>query len=294
MQNGGNINIMKYIDLHTHSNYSDGTCPPSVLVGKAVQKGLAAFALTDHDTVSGIEDAINAVKEQNAPLKFIPGTELSVAYKDRDIHIVGLFINHKNTSFKSAARIIIKRRDDRNMEMVSNLQKAGIPISIEALMVGNPDTVITRAHFARFLVDNKIVQTPAEAFKKYLDTTTPYYVPRKYIEPEEGIELIRNAGGVPILAHPLHYKLKESELEKLIRRLALSGLMGIEVLYSNHTEADGAYAKKLAKKYNLLPSGGSDFHGSNKPAIDIGSGRGNLAVPYRYLEKLAEACNYPL
>ena len=294
MQNGGNINIMKYIDLHTHSNYSDGTCPPSVLVGKAVQKGLAAFALTDHDTVSGIEDAIHAVKEQNAPLKFIPGTELSVAYKDRDIHIVGLFINHKNTSFKSAARIIIKRRDDRNMEMVSNLQKAGIPISIEALMEGNPDTVITRAHFARFLVDNKIVQIPAEAFKKYLDTTTPYYVPRKYIEPEEGIELIRNAGGVPILAHPLHYKLNESEREKLIRRLALSGLMGIEVLYSNHTEADGAYAKKLAKKYNLLPSGGSDFHGSNKPAIDIGSGRGNLAVPYRYLEKLAEACNYPL
>ena len=235
---------MKYIDLHTHSNYSDGTCPPSVLVGKAEQKGLAAFALTDHDNVSGIEDAINAVKEQNAPLQFIPGTELSVAYKDRDIHIVGLFINHKNTSFKNAARIIIKRRDDRNMEMVSNLQKAGIPISIEALMEGNPDTVITRAHFARFLVDNKIVATPAEAFKKYLDTTTPYYVPRKYIEPEEGIELIRNAGGVPILAHPLHYKLKEAELEKLIRRLVLSGLMGIEVLYSNHTEADEIYAKK--------------------------------------------------
>lgn len=294
MQNGGNINIMKYIDLHTHSNYSDGTCPPSVLVSKAVKKGLAAFALTDHDTISGIEDAINAVKEQNAPLKFIPGTELSVAYKDRDIHIVGLFINHKNTAFKNAARTIIKRRDDRNMEMVSNLQKAGIPISIEALMEGNPDTVVTRAHFARFLVDNKIVPTPAEAFKKYLDTTTPYYVPRKYIEPEEGIELIRNAGGVPILAHPLHYKLKEAELEKLIRRLTFSGLMGIEVLYSNHTEADGIYAKKLAKKYNLLPSGGSDFHGSNKPAIDIGSGRGNLAVPYRYLEKLAEACNYPL
>ncbi len=277
---------MKYIDLHTHSNYSDGTCPPSVLVEKAVQKGLAAFALTDHDTVAGTEDAINAIKEQNAPIKFIPGTELSVAYKDRDIHIVGLFIN--------AAKMIIKRRDDRNMEMVSNLQKAGVPISMEALMEGNPDTVVTRAHFARFLVDNKIVSTPAEAFKKYLDTTTPYYVPRKYIEPEEGIELIRNAGGVPVLAHPLHYKLKETELEKLIRRLTLSGLMGIEVLYSNHTEADEIYAKKLARKYNLLPSGGSDFHGSNKPAIDIGSGRGNLTVPYRYLEKLAEACNYPL
>ncbi len=285
---------MKYIDLHTHSDYSDGTCPPSVLITKAVEKGLAAFALTDHDTVSGIDDAINAVKEQKAPLKFIPGTELSVAYKDRDIHIVGLFINHKNTAFKNAARMIIKRRDDRNMEMVSNLKKAGIPISMEALTEGNPGTVVTRAHFARFLVDNQIAATPAEAFKKYLDTDTPYYVPRKYIEPEEGIELIRNAGGVPVLAHPMHYKLKEAELEKLVKRLSFAGLMGIEVLYSNHTEQDEISAKKLAKKYNLLPSGGSDFHGSNKPAIDIGTGRGNLAVPYSYLERLAAACNYPL
>ena len=282
---------MKYIDLHTHSNYSDGTCPPSVLVAKAVEKGLAAFALTDHDTISGIEDAIKAVKEQKAPLKFIPGTELSVAYKDRDIHIVGLFINHKNTAFKNAARMIIQRRDDRNMEMVSNLKKAGILISMEALMEGNPDTVVTRAHFARFLVDSQIVQTPAEAFKKYLDTDTPYYVPRKYIEPEKGIELIRNAGGVPVLAHPLHYKLKETELEKLVKRLAFAGLMGIEVLYSNHTEADEIYAKKLARKFSLLPSGGSDFHGSNKPAISLGNGRGTLAVPYEYLENLIQYRN---
>lgn len=286
--------MMRYIDLHTHSNYSDGTCSPAELVSKAVQKGLAAFALTDHDTVAGIDDAIAAVKEQNAPVKFISGTELSVAYKEKDIHIVGLFVNHHNTALKEAAALIIKRRTDRNLEMVDNLRKAGIPITIEALTANNPDTVVTRAHFARFLVENKITETPAEAFKKYLNTDTPYYVPRKYIEPEEGIELIRNAGGVPVLAHPLHYKLKESELEKLVKRLTFAGLMGIETLYSNHLVADEAYTKKLARKYNLLPSGGSDFHGSNKPAIDIGTGRGNLAVPYEYLETLANACNYPL
>lgn len=285
---------MKYIDLHTHSNYSDGTCTPSELVDKAIEKGLAAFALTDHDTVNGIDDAIKAVKEQKLPVKFIPGTELSVAYKDKDIHIVGLFINHKNSAFKKATDLIIKRRDDRNLEMVENLRKAGIPITMEALTEGNPDTVVTRAHFARFLVENSIVSNPTDAFKKYLDTNTPYYVPRKYIEPEEGIKLIRNAGGVPVLAHPLHYKLKEPELEHLIKRLTLAGLMGIEVLYSNHSIQDEIYAKRLSQKYNLLPSGGSDFHGSNKPAIDIGIGRGNLAVPYRYLEKLADACNYPL
>ncbi len=285
---------MKYIDLHTHSNFSDGTCSPKELVERAVQKNLAAFALTDHDSVNGIDDAIKAVSELNAPLKFIPGTELSVAYKNKDIHIVGLFINHKNKSFQEVSELIIKRRDDRNMEMVDNLRKAGIPITMEALTSGNPDTVVTRAHFARFLVDNHIVKTPNDAFKKYLDTNTPYYVPRKYISPEEGIELIRQAGGVPILAHPLHYKLQTSELEALIKRLAGAGLMGIEVMYSNHMGGDEAYAKQLSRKFNLLPSGGSDFHGSNKPAIDMGTGRGNLAIPYEYLENLAAACNYPL
>lgn len=285
---------MKYIDLHTHSNYSDGTCTPAELIARAVEKGLVAVALTDHDTVAGIDDAINSAKEQAAPLKLIPGTELSAAYKEKDIHMVGLFVNHHNTALKKATEIIIKRRDDRNLEMAANLRKADIPITVEAMIVKNPNTVVTRAHFARFLVENKIVETAADAFKKYLNPDTPYYVPRKYIEPEEGIELIRNAGGVPILAHPLHYKLKESELEKLVKRLALAGLMGIEVLYSNHSVADEAYIKKLALKYNLLSSGGSDFHGSNKPAIDIGVGRGNLAVPYDYLVSLAGACNYPL
>lgn len=285
---------MEYIDLHTHSDYSDGTCSPSVLVRKAVEKGLAAFALTDHDTIAGLNAAMDAVKEQDALVKFIPGVELSVAYKEKDIHIVGLFINPENTAFRNVTKMVIKRRDDRNQEMVQNLRKAGIPITMGALTGNNPGTVVTRAHFARFLVDNKIVETPAEAFKKYLDTDTPYYVPRKYIEPEEGIELIKNAGGVPILAHPLHYKLKEDELERLVKRLVLSGLMGIEVKYSNHTDADEIYAGRLAQKYNLLPSGGSDFHGSNKPGIDIGTGRGNLAVPYSYLETLAGACNYPL
>jgi len=285
---------MNYIDLHTHSNYSDGTCSPSVLVKKAAEKGLAAFALTDHDTVAGIDSAAKAVKEQNIPLKFIPGTELSVAYKEKDIHIVGLFINHKNTAFKKMSELVIQRRDDRNREMVDNLRKAGIPVTMEALTKDNPGTVVTRAHFARFLVENHITDTPAEAFKKYLDTDTPYYVPRKYIEPEEGIGIIKNAGGVPVLAHPLHYKLKETELESLVKKLTLEGLAGIEIMYSNHSPADEIYVKKLAKKYNLLPSGGSDFHGSNKPAIDIGTGRGNLAVPYKYLISLANACNYPL
>lgn len=285
---------MNTIDLHTHSNASDGTCTPAEVVHRAYQKGLKAVALTDHDTVSGVDEALDAAQTLNRQIQVIPGTELSVAYKNRDIHIVGLFINHHNTGFQKMTSLLIRRRDERNEKMVKNLRKDGIPITMEALTKDNPKTVVTRAHFARFLVENKIVATPQDAFRRYLDTSTPYYVPREYIQPEEGISLIRQAGGVPILAHPLHYKLSSGELEALIRRLVKSGLMGIEVMYSNHMGQDEAYAKSLARKFHLMPSGGSDFHGTNKPAIDIGTGRGNLKIPYRYLETLAASCNFSL
>lgn len=282
---------MNYIDLHTHSNASDGTFPPAQVVERAFQKGLKAIALTDHDTVSGIDEALTAAKTFHNQIQVIPGTELSVAYQNRDIHILGLFIDHHDPYFQETTNLLIQRRELRNKKMITNLQQAGIPITIEALTQNNPDTVVTRAHFARFLVENNIVSTPNDAFCKYLDTTTPYYVPREYIQPEEGISLIRHAGGVPVLAHPLHYKLSPNELESLLERLVSAGLMGLEVMYSNHMTQDENYAKQLARKFHLLPSGGSDFHGTNKPAIDIGSGRGNLKVPYSYLETLAASCH---
>ena len=285
---------MKYIDLHTHSNYSDGTCSPAELVKRASDNGLSAFALTDHDSVAGIDDAIKAVKEQKVSLKFIPGTELSVGYKSSDIHIVGLFINHHDKSFNEMSKMIIQRRIYRNNEMIKRFNDAGIPITMDELTDSNPDTVVTRAHFARWLIDHNFVSTTNDAFTKYLDTNSKFYVPREYITPEEGIDIIRKSGGVAILAHPLHYKLEEKELESLIGRLKDAGLGGIEVMYSNHIGQDEAYVRKLANKFDLLPSGGSDFHGANKPAIDIGKGRGNLAIPYEYLENLANACGYTL
>lgn len=285
---------MDYIDLHTHSNASDGTCSPTQVVELAVQKNLRAVALTDHDTISGVDEALQTAKKYAGQIQVIPGTELSVAYKTGDIHIVGLCINHHSPAFQEMTSLLIERRRSRNEKMVDNLQRAGIPITMEALTRDNPDTVVTRAHFARFLVENQVVASPQDAFRRYLDTSTPYYVPREYIQPEEGIALIRQAGGVPILAHPLHYKLSSNELEALLKRLVNAGLMGIEVMYSNHTGQDETYAKSLAHRFHLLPSGGSDFHGSNKPAIDIGTGRGRLQVPYSYLEAIAESCNYSL
>lgn len=285
---------MNTIDLHTHSNASDGTCTPTEVVQLAAAKGLRAMALTDHDTVSGVEEAMNAVTSLSLPIQVIPGTELSVAYKKQDIHIVGLFVDHHNKAFQEMTQLLIRRRLERNEEMIRRFNADGIPVTYEELTQGNPDAVITRAHFARYLVEHKIVKIPNEAFKKYLDPGCPYFIPREYIQPEDGIDIIRKAGGVPILAHPLHYKLPEKELETLIVRLKDAGLMGIEVKYSNHTLQDEYYARQLASRFGLLPSGGSDFHGANKPAIDIGTGRGTLAVPYEYLEKLAAAVDYPL
>ncbi len=285
---------MKQIDLHTHSNVSDGTFSPAELVSIASAAGLTAFALTDHDTIAGVDEAIEVSKHISNSPSVIPGVELSVEYKERDIHIVGLFINQHDNNLINISKLIIKRRDDRNQEMAERLFKAGIPVTMDALKQYNPDTVVTRAHFARFMVENKIAKTPNEAFAKYLDISTPYYVPRKYISQADALALIRDAGGVPILAHPLHYHLEEKELEKLIESLSFNGLVGIEVKYSSHTRQDETYVKKLANRYQLLPSGGSDFHGTNKPAISVGSGRGNLCVPYEYLENLASVCNYPL
>lgn len=285
---------MKTIDLHVHSNFSDGTCTPDEIVDLAVKKGLSAFALTDHDSVGGVEAAIAACEAKNAPLQVIPGIEISSDYEGHDIHIVGLFVDYHNEELIEKTRLFVERRENRNTEMCEKLQAAGIPITMEALIAGNPDMVITRAHFAKFLISNNIVKDVKEAFAVYLGEDTPYFVPRAMMKSVDGIKLILQAGGIPILAHPMHYKLEEDMLRRMIEEFKEAGLVGMEVMYSNHSPEDDVFVAKLAKEYDLLPSGGSDFHGSNKPAIDIGTGRGNLSIPYEFLEGIAAYGNFPL
>lgn len=277
---------MGTVDLHTHSTFSDGTCSPSELVNKAVSCGLQAIALTDHDTVEGIPDFLEAAKDM--AIEAIPGTELSVGFRDRDIHIVGLFIDHTHEGFQKMSQIMIKRRDARNEEMAARFRRDNIPITMEELTNGNPDAVVTRAHFARLLIKYGVVKNTAEAFDGYLDPSAPYYVPREYISREEGIKTILAAGGVPILAHPLLYHLSEKELCSLLTELKEYGLLGIEVKYSTYSKQDEYFIRNIAKKFDLLPGGGSDFHGTNKPHISLGSGMGHLAVPYEYLQQMKE------
>lgn len=278
---------MKTIDLHVHSDYSDGTCTPEELISLAIKKGLSAIALTDHDTVNGIIPAFDALKASGANLELIPGAELSTDFNKQELHIVGLFIDYTNQEFIDTTTYFLNRRNHRNEEMVEKFRKAGIPMTIEDLKDGNPDTVITRAHFAKYLIEHGIVKDAKEAFSdKYLGENSPFYIPRRRMDAKDAILLIKKAGGLPILAHPMHYKLEEKKLRNMISELKEAGLTGMETRYSNHTEQDNIFTSRLAREYGLLQSGGSDFHGANKPLIELGTGRGNLCVPYEFLEQL--------
>lgn len=284
------------IDLHVHSNHSDGTLSPEELVDLAVTTGLSAFALTDHDTVSGIAKAKAAAAKYTSSgqsITVISGTEISAAYKKKDIHILGLFVDETNPILLEALEQAISARDYRNELMAERFRKLNIPLTLEELRSQNPDTVITRAHFAKYLIDHHYVKTQAEAFERYLGYDAPCFVAREYMPPEKAISLILQAGGIPVLAHPLLYKLPPKELESLLERLKSAGLKGLEVFYSSNTSFDESIVYGLANRFGLLMTGGTDFHGSNKPNLYLGTGRNNnLNIPdtvleplYRYLEQ---------
>lgn len=282
---------MNYIDLHVHSNVSDGTLSPREVVFRAAEKGLKAIALTDHDTVGGIEEAVAAaeeLKEQGIEIEIIAGTELSACYQGHDIHILGLFLDYKDETLRSAMDAVVAEREQRNVKMCKNLQDAGIPITIAELRKDNADTVITRAHFAKFLVEHHFAKSNKDAFERYLDHNGPYYVPRQYLTPKTAIELILAAGGIPVLAHPLLYGLSKEELDTLLVLLKKYGLVGIETIYSNNMGWDESDVRRMARIHNLLMTGGSDYHGSNKPHIELGVGRGNLKIPESFLVALKE------
>lgn len=280
---------MKYIDLHVHSVCSDGTCTPEELVELAVQNDLVAFALTDHDTVEGVERAIKAAEGRH--IQVIPGVELSCEYeitpsRKKEIHILGYNLDHNQPELCETLKTVAEERDDRNRKMCENLNKDGYPIDYESLAERFGNTIVTRAHFARFLLEKGAIPSIDSAFKKILAQDGPYFVMRKYLTPKKGIDLIKKAGGIPVLAHPLLYKMSVSELHDLLTELKGYGLRGIEAMYSRNRGNDEAFVRKLASEYDLFITGGTDFHGTNKPDLEIGRGEGNLRVPVMLLENL--------
>ena len=278
---------MKYIDLHVHSTCSDGTFTPSQLVEYAVKKGLSAFALTDHDTVEGLPEAFASAKDQG--IELISGIEFSTVYQGRDLHILGLDLDYENPSFQEKLRTLQEEREERNQKMIDKMAADGIDISREQMAEMFGEQLWTRAHFARYLAAKGYVKHMWDAFDSHIGDHCKYYVPRQKVSPFQMVSFIREMDGIPVLAHPFQYHLTEEELTALVKALKRSGLLGIEAIYSTHTGTQESEIRKLARSFGLCISGGSDFHGANKPAIDLVKGKGNLKIPYEILVQLRDA-----
>ena len=265
------------IDLHIHSNYSDGTCTTSEIIDKVKTAGLYAFSLTDHDTTEGNGDILNVSLPPD--LHFISGVEISCDTPKHEIHILGYGMDWKDDALCDSLASLRNGRRKRNEKMAALFQKDGFPVTMEKLQRGDSNAVITRAHFARLLMEEGICKSISQAFNKYLGENCKYYVPKPFFAPETALSLIRQAGGIPFLAHPFLYHFSNEEIRQLILTLKEQGLGGIEVYHSSHHIGQITKLRQWQKEFNLLASGGSDFHGTNKPDICIGTGRGSLRVP---------------
>ena len=274
----------RIIDLHVHSTESDGTLTPEDLVAEAKKAGLAAFALTDHDTCHGVGKAMPLAA--SAGIELIPGIELSTDYHGKEVHIVGLYIDIENEQLLKKTAEYRKCRSERNALMVEALRKEGLSITMEELVAENPDCVITRANIARFLYEHGQIKSVREAFDRYIGDHCKCYVGRLKVASTDAVRLIKEAGGTAILAHPLLYGLSNNNLHIMIDELKPAGLDGLEAIYSTYTTGEEQQMKRLARENGLLISGGSDFHGSNKPDIALGRGRGHLYIPYSVLETI--------
>lgn len=275
---------MDFVDLHVHSNASDGTFSPSQVVELAKNAGLDAFALTDHDTTAGIPEALEKGRDLN--IEVIPGIEVSSSFDGTEIHILGLFVNSDDPVLAAMLEKMRISRDRRNEKMLENLAADGISFTKEELCGDNPDTIITRAHIAHALVAKGICSGMDQAFKKYLQYGGRYCPQKEHLSPEEVVKTLISNGAFVALAHPFQYKFGDKKTEELIAHMADLGMKGLEVYHSSNNKLESMKLQEMAVRHHLLPTGGSDFHGGNKPDISIGTGRGGLRVSSLLLEDI--------
>ncbi|MGC4096584.1 MAG: PHP domain-containing protein [Nitrospira sp.] len=278
---------MSRIDLHLHTTHSDGSCSTAEVMTFAKQAGLTALAITDHDIVDGIPEATAMGKELG--IEVVPGVEISSRLGESELHILGYFLNWTDPQLAQRLKTLRDSRHLRNPKIVQRLNELGIPITYEEVRALAGTESVGRPHIARLLMEKKFVTSAKEAFDRYLATGRPAFVDRELPEPAEAVRWIREAGGVPVLAHPTWVRTSADGLRVLVRDLKAAGLGGMEVHYSTHTPSQTTEYLDLAKQCDLLVTGGSDFHGVTKPDIEVGIGRGQLKVSGKLLDPLRKA-----
>ena len=273
---------MELVDLHSHTTASDGTYRPSESVKRAKEKGLKAFGITDHDTVAGIKEALAAGEEWG--IEIVPGIEISTVDKGQDIHVLGYYINLEDEEFLKRLNSLRNVRTKRNEMIVENLRNLGIDITLDEVSSRKKMTEgnIGRPHIAEVLMEKGVVKTMREAFDHYLAKGAKAYANPPRITPEEAIDMVEKAGGVPVLAHPGLYKDNE-----LVIRLIHYGLKGIEVRHTDHTPEQEKYYEALTREYHLIATAGSDFHGERNGVIFHGD-IGTRTTTYDVVEQLKE------
>jgi len=277
--------LMQLIDLHVHSSASDGSYTPAEVVRRAKAGGLAALALTDHDTIDGLTEAVAAGEKYG--VEVLPGVEISARYPGGTMHVLGLLINYHDGQLDERLAVLKRARAERNPQIIAKLAALGIPITMEQVARLSGGGQVGRPHIARALMEAGYVSSIQQAFDLYLHKNGKAYVGKFRFPPAEAIAMIREVKGVPVLAHPFTLGLGSAfALKNALAEMQALGLAGLEVYYSEHTAEQEALYLKLARELGLLVSGGSDYHGENKPEITLGSMHCQKHLTYRLVAAL--------
>lgn len=274
------------VDLHAHTTTSDGTLTPDELVAHAAKAGLRAVAVTDHDHVGGIAPAREAARDHD--VEVVPGIEFSVDHGERSFHLLGYAFDPGDTALAEAVGEVQDYRAQRNPRMIGKLNDEGVDVTLEEVEEYAAGDLVGRPHMARALVDRGVVDSVQEAFDEYLGEGARAYLPKKRLPSREAIDLLHGAGGVAVMAHPVTVG-EADAVAGILEELDEAGLDGLEVVHNKHGPRDRARFARMADERGLVPTGGSDFHGENKPDVELATGRGgNVDVRYSTLEALRE------
>jgi len=274
------------IDLHCHSIFSDGSLTPEELVALAEQTGLTALALTDHDTTDGLERFMTA--GEASPVKTIQGVELSAELGESSLHILGYGVDPETAALQEALIWVRGGRAERNFQMLEKLNALGYDLTHDDVRKHSADDLVGRPHFAAALIEKGHFKHKDKVFKQLLGKNCAAYVDRRRLKPARCLEVIRSAGGVPVIAHPGQMKLTRNKLRRLIKKLKEQGLGGLEVWHPTHHPHQVKALERICEEFELIATGGTDFHGSLTPDLSLGTGFGNLCVPDEVLEHLTQ------